>query len=176
MSDVLAQPVDLVALAARGAEFETRLTVSQLPRLAVAVRNDDRHSLEVSILLSLDGDVVTIRGGIKGELGVACQKCGGDVSTMIDLSIHLVSGELPDGDFDATAQQVVLAELIEDEVLLHIEDGLSHDDDRRCADTLSRYAAEEERPEVRTPFAGLKDLMARSEVSPSGDDDTRQPE
>ncbi|MEO1574015.1 MAG: YceD family protein [Pseudomonadota bacterium] len=168
MSVALTEPVDVRQDAARGRRIDARLSLSQLPRLVELQHDDAAQDAPVAVQLTLDLDAserVLLAGRVTAALTLACERCLGPVEHSLDLALSLKSGELPEGDFSADEGPVRLADVIEDELLLALAGGVRHEAEEACAPDATRYLADEGEaaPTMRTPFAGLKDLLDKGE-------------
>ena len=161
MSVALTEPIDLRQTAAEGLRVETALSLAQLPRLVELQHVSSGADQPVAITLAVrddPGSRVVIEGRVRVELVLACRRCLGPVPCELDVPVRLTSGELPEGDFAVDEGPLVLRDLVEDELLLHLSDGAAHEDPSDC-DEVASYLVDAPAADMRTPFAGLKDLL-----------------
>lgn len=164
MSVALTEPVDVRQDAAAGRRVDAVLSLSELPRLVELLHEsaDPAAPVQVSLALDLDeSNRVLLAGQVTTSVTLGCQRCLGPVEQSLDLTLALSSGELPEGDFSADEGPVRLADLLEDELLLALAGGVRHESTEACSPVAAQYleAAGDATPGMRTPFAGLKDLL-----------------
>jgi uncharacterized protein len=165
MSVALTDPVDVRREAARGRHIEATLSLAQLPRLVELTHADGASDAPIAVELELALDEArraVVTGRLAAQLTLVCERCLGPVSHTLDLPVKLRSGELPEGDFSLEEGPLRLAALLEDEALLAIGSGVRHADGQACAAEAARYIADDAKADtdMRTPFAGLKDLLS----------------
>ncbi len=160
-------PLDALGLARGGSLVEREFPIADFARLrdrlaeptgrAVARAEFRLEGRWPAALLTVNADVV-----------LTCQRCLGPMRRKLESKSRLVfsaeeSSELPD-DFEAVGgdpRKQDLAALVEDELLLSLPLIAQHDAGESCVlpDKAGRPATEAPPPEMRRPFAGLKDLL-----------------
>ena len=161
MSVALTEPIDLRQAATDGLHVETALSLAQLPRLVELQHGSSRADEPVVLRLAVrldEANRIIIEGHARAKVLLVCRRCLGPVARELDVPLWLVSGELPDGDFEVDEGPLALRDLVEDELLLNVSDGAVHEDLRDC-DEAAAYLVDAPAADMRTPFAGLKDLL-----------------
>ncbi len=170
MSGILETPHDVRDFAARGGQFNGKLPLARLPRLAGMLAS---AAGEVDVQLaftSAEDGVPRVDGHLRAGLEAACQRCLEPVKLDLALEVHLalVDSE-EEGDrihepyepWVDTGAGASLAEALEDELLLAVPLAPMHAPDA-CGGLAQRIEAlpgADKDADTRTPFAGLKDLL-----------------
>lgn len=167
--------INLWQLAAEHGRLEGVLTLVALPRLATALSRVD-GDVTVALAAGVDREGVRfIKGELHTEIELICQRCLGllRLPLSVTVSLGLVRNEaeadqlpeeyepllIPEGG-------VVIAELVEDELLLALPQIPRHDNPRECE--ANGYAPPGEfapDAEHRQPFATLASLLRDSKRS-----------
>ena len=155
--------LDGFEFAKTGAAMGGRWPANDLPRLRDAM-DSDSGGLEYDLRGTRDErGRPALRLGIRGTLRLTCQRClaGMDFPVRVDVrlvlaarqaEIHAGVIEPDEPDRVLGSKEMALRDLLEDELLLAIPYAPRHE---RCgAAALKRTAAQ------RSPFAGLRDLLA----------------
>ncbi len=163
------QPLDVLDLAAEGAVVERQYPIASFARLGDKLA-EQTGSADVRLALQMiDGKpsaVLQLRAGVV----LACQRCLRPVHRVLESESRLafVAREVDPapGDYEPVAgdpRRVDFATLVEDELLLALPLIARHAEGESCvlpaerdADALASAPAA---PELRLPFAGLKDLL-----------------
>ena len=170
MSPAPADLVNAVELAGRAATLERHLQLAQLPRLAEAGAlggTQVRAQLEFG---RFDGRT-TIVVGVEGEVFLVCQRCLRPCACEVDESASLAvvardTDEVPGGyePLLGDAEQLSLAEVIEEQVLLGLPLVPMHDTAADCGAVATALDAAEDEPavdETQRPFANLRELLEK---------------
>ncbi|MEX1993587.1 MAG: DUF177 domain-containing protein [Steroidobacteraceae bacterium] len=162
-------PLDVLELAAEGAVVERQFPIAGFERLSDHLARPD-GALKVRLELQLmDGTAVGVMD-LRAVVVLTCQRCLQPVSRELVSEVRLAFGPREDATVPAEHEvipgdprRVGLAELAEDELLLSLPLVARHAEGEVCrlpADLeSSAVAAKPETPEMRRPFAGLKDLL-----------------
>ena len=165
-------PLALTDLLKRGDPVVGRLRqtvpVAALPRLAESL-SDSEGSVEVDVRVSrASSGIPLIEGSLRGHLRRDCQRClepvDLDVSVDLKLAVTGTGGEeLAPADFEpwqTDEQDVTLAQLLEDELLLALPMVTRHENERQCGGLARRLLEDEGEPPVErdNPFAVLRQL------------------
>ena len=124
---MLPKSIDPIRLCKQGAILEGSVTLSALPRLQELCDQADQV-IDVTLTLGVDATgICFIRGEVKGAVRLCCQRCNAEMMQSLDLSFALS----PVNSYERvkkltsiyeplmiTDENVILAEMIEDEVLL----------------------------------------------------------
>ena len=108
-----------------------------------------------------------VRLAVTADVVLTCQRCLGRVRRKLSSVAQLVfadedAPELPDGHeaVGGDPRKLDLAALVEDELLLGLPIIPQHEGGDACElPAAASSRAEAEAPEMRRPFAGLKDLL-----------------
>jgi uncharacterized protein len=174
----VADTVDAMLLAARGATEVREFRVSELPRLSdLAV--DEHAQARLSARFHLVDARVGIVGRATANLKLVCQRCLGPVQVPVDDEFHVVL-VASEGEIDQLpeAQDAVIADairlelswLLEEQLLLALPLVPAHATSGECAQSRavskSDSAADEEPDapegepaETQRPFANLRELL-----------------
>jgi len=164
MLNRLPEQVEPLRLAEVGRAFRGEVAVSRLQRLAPDLRSHE-GALQVELHFGLDErQVYALTGSIRGVLELTCQRCLEAVAVPIDIRLRLgiVTSEaeaerLPEG-YDmllAGRDPVVVAELVEDEIILALPLIPRHSDAAQCGMQPEDAAVPGRKV---SPFAVLEDL------------------
>ena len=160
-------------LTASNGRLEGELALAALPRLSESNQADGYVS--VSLEGGIDGHARFLKGQLRAEVGLVCQRCLGPLRLPLELGVALglvrseaEAARLPAGyePLLATDDGISVAELVEDELLLALPQIPRHQDLRECE--ANGYAAPGEassQAERRRPFAALASLLADSKRS-----------
>ncbi|HCK81683.1 MAG TPA: YceD family protein [Candidatus Competibacter sp.] len=160
-------------LTASNGRLEGELALAALPRLGASNRADGRVS--VSLEGGVDDRVRFLKGRLRADVELVCQRCLGPLLLPLELGVALglvrseaEAARLPAGyePLLATDDGISVAELVEDELLLALPQIPRHQDLRECE--ANGYPAPREassRAERRRPFAALASLLADSKRS-----------
>ena len=167
--------VDPFKLVEQGRLFEGRIPQQDFPRLQELLFSDDSGSsdsklIEVNLEFArTDTRLPVIRGHIKADLQMICNRCldATDLIIDADLEVVLVSTDeqaerLQEG-FDiwmVEDQNLFLRDFIEDEILLAMPIVISHEDCEPAKALIEALPGDENTQEEQkeNPFAALKDL------------------
>ncbi len=183
MSGLLSEPVRIFDLASRGIDVDESVGILRFPRLAgiLAVRPRDEDVVRVGLAISEASDCAVIRGRIRAELSLQCQRCLAPMLFAVDHEVGIVIAEsaavlagaaeelepvlLEDCRADGIARgegrdtTIKLAPLIEDELMLAVPLAPVHDESEHCEAPLARTSPDSETGErVDNPFAALAAL------------------
>ena len=166
MLDCLPERVEPLGLADVGRSFRGKLPLQDCERLAPLLHSSEGE-LAVTMEFRLDERRIrTVKGTIRGELSLVCQRCLNRLRFPVDLkfSLGVVSSEaeidrLPDGyePLLISGEPIPTRILIEDEVLLAIPPIPLHDDSMGDCQTGYRNPSLTEK---ENPFAVLKKLKS----------------
>jgi uncharacterized protein len=170
MTDHLPERLDLLATADAGRALHGHIGLVSLPRLWSALGSTDGE-LEVHLQLGKDSDGTRyLRGTIRGEVQLQCQRCLEPLGMALDLGfcLGIVRDQASMGDLHeryepilAGAEPASIADIVTDEVLLALPLVPAHADRGECHEFVQEYLPPE--PEARKgPFAVLADLKQKS--------------
>lgn len=159
--------VEPILLARRGFSTSGPLSLAQMPRLQAELAND-KGEFFVELEFGMEGNGAYVKGRVQGEFGVVCQRCLNPMQVPVDhrfrLSIvtsevesdHLLDAEEP---LLATGEDMSLAEIIEDELILQLPMVNMHENESCRAVVAEPVAATAEvTQERKNPFAVLAKL------------------
>lgn len=136
MLDRLPVHIDPVSFAERGKQLLGKIKIDEMSRLS-EILLDDSGEIEIDLTFDKEGRVPTIVGKIKAKLLIECQSCAESFALSVDKQFKLglvqsleQADRLP-SDCDPLMiqnEKIVLAELIEDELLLALPDFPKHPD------------------------------------------------
>ncbi|MEH6456257.1 MAG: YceD family protein [Cocleimonas sp.] len=165
--------VDPFKLVEQGRLFEGRIPQQDFLRLQdLLFSNDEDNGKLVEVNLEFtrtDTRLPVIKGHIKAELQMVCNRCLEATDLSIDTAIEVVlvstdaqAERLQEG-FDiwmVEDQTLFLRDFIEDEILLAMPIVISHDDCEPARELIESLPGDEdtEEQEKENPFAALKDL------------------
>lgn len=158
-------------LAAERGRLEGELPLAALPRLAAV--NRATGQVGVSLEAGIDeGGISFIRGTLQADLELDCQRCLRPfyLPMTVEVDLGLVRAEadaerLPDRYEPLLVAEtgLVVADLVEDELLLALPQIPRHEDLRACE--ANGYATEMPNTPLPQPFAALASLLADSKRS-----------
>lgn len=163
------QLIDPMRLARQGARLAGRLQISKLPRLHQATV-DNSDGVVFSLEFGRDSQGIhCIIGSVATSVTMRCQRCMRPMPLELqgDIRLGIVQGyeeakRLPPEYEPLLVQQepLLLAELIEDEVMLLLPFAPMHDEAECPVDVASSSEEESvpDMPETYKPFAGLDKL------------------
>jgi len=165
MPEHLPDAVDPVAFAEKRGHLVGRLAIGDLDRMASLVKSQDGF-VDLDLQFGKQGRLPLIEGRVAAQLVLECQCCLGPMEWNIDSKVRLGIVESVDAalllpeDTEALIvepdSEVLLADIVQDELLLAISVIPQHDDCHLPGETP---APVEER---RNPFASLADLKLKS--------------
>ncbi len=128
MSGRLPLKIDPIRLAEEGIRLSGSLELSKMTRLAPSLV-EPLGQVEVELEFDRDGSLKLLHGRVHGVLRLQCQRCMEELELPLDeelnLGLILAEGEadrLPAGyePLLVTSQEIELAEIVEDELLLSL--------------------------------------------------------
>jgi len=163
MLDRLPEQIEPMGLADVGRSFRGVVPVDRLDRLAPVLASK-QGELIVEIAFDLDERRIrTLKGTIRGEVSLVCQRCLGSLQFPLDFGFHLgiinsddEIARLPEGyePLLVSGDPMKTFDLIEDEILLAVPSIPVHEGVESCqADHVNQPVAEKE-----NPFAVLEKL------------------
>jgi len=165
MLDCLPELIEPLGLADVGRSFRGQVPVSSLLRLAPLLASSDGE-LSVELDFRLDERRIrTLKGTIRGNLSLVCQRCLGPLEFAIDLRITLgivaseaELGRLPDGyePLLVSGDPLRTFDIVEDEVLLAIPSIPMHAAGQECEAGYENQPV----PEKDNPFSVLEKLKS----------------
>ncbi len=162
-------------LAAEGGRLESVVALGSLPRLAVLLNRTD-GVVTVTLAAGVDEQGIQfIVGRLNAAVEVVCQRCLGPLRLPLDLTVRLglartetEADRLPEPyePLLVPASGLIIADWVEDELLLALPQIPRHDDLRECATNDYRPSIGELIPdrESRQPFASLAALRRDSKI------------
>lgn len=165
MPEHLPDAVDPVAFAEKRGRLVGRLAIGDLDRLAPMVKNPEGH-VDLDLQFGKQGRLPLIEGRVAAQLVLECQCCLGPLEWNIDSKVRLGIVESVDAalllpeDTEALIVEpdveVLLADIVQDELLLAVPVIPQHDDCHLPGETPAPAEAR------RNPFASLADLKLKS--------------
>jgi len=165
MPEHLPDAVDPVAFAEKRGHLVGRLAIGDLDRIAPMVKNLDGY-VDLDLQFGKQGRLPLIEGRVAAQLVLECQCCLGPMEWNIDSKVRLGIVESVDAalllpeDTEALIvepdSEVLLADIVQDELLLAIPVIPQHDDCHLPGETPAPVEAR------RNPFASLADLKLKS--------------
>jgi len=167
------QFIDPLRLARQGAEISGRIPVAELARLCEAIADRD-GDVEYVLEFGRDaGGIHCIMGSLVVRLNLTCQRCLRPMPVRLEgrVCLGIVQGEVEARQLPpqyeplpAPAQQLRLAQLLEDEALLLLPFAPLHDS-RQCTAGSPESVAQSGpvAAETHKPFAGLRRLKRQQE-------------
>lgn len=157
-------PLDAVVQAAQGALVEREYPLAGFARLRDRLA-EPAGVARMRLALHRIDEVPTGQLVVTAKVNVICQRCLQPMTSVLrsesDVAFAAGESERVPGGYELIAgdpKRVDLAELVEDELLLALPPIPRHAAGESCR--LPGTAAEEPpAPEMRRPFAGLKDLL-----------------
>jgi len=164
--------VDPFKLVEQSRIFEGRIPQGDFPRLKELLSGDSYKDELVEVNLEFtrtDTRLPVIRGTIKAELQMVCNRCLEATDLTIDTALEVVlvgsdeQAERLQDSFDiwlVEDQNLFLQDFIEDEILLAMPIVIAHDDCEPARDLIEGLPGDEDEEEQQkeNPFAALKDL------------------
>jgi len=168
MSAIWLEKTDIANLVGAGVAVDAELSISELPRVAVAVLPESGPIRAGFSFEKTDSGIVLMNGELHGSVELTCQRCLERIRIEIDdqLRLALLASEMDESKVPQGYELLIipggelrLADLIEDEVLLELPLSARHPDGD-CG-SLGRNLNELKEPaaEMTTPFAGLADML-----------------
>jgi uncharacterized protein len=176
MSEQLPRNIEPFRFAEKGRRLEGRLPLTNMARLAPSI---EASTGEVRFELEFGVDLIGSRymkGHLHADLQMRCQRCMDNMTVTIDteLSNGLVKNKqeadnlsmdyepmMVDGD-----EPVLLADIIEDELILGLPIVAMHGEDTDCSTKFAgNPVVEEEIVKKPNPFAALVDLKKSKQAS-----------
>jgi uncharacterized protein len=172
MQSLIPEFLDFVQKADHGAEVKGVWPVSRMQRFSASLLNDS-GDVQVDLRFGRHGKLRTLSGELSVCLNVTCQRCLQAMQYPLQTQINLAlikddaeADELP-AEFEPLlleAEEMNLAAVIEDELLLALPLVLAHEHD--CSNFLQQQAQRQkqeaaqaaEQKAKNNPFAVLKDL------------------
>jgi uncharacterized protein len=162
-------------LAAEGGRLEGVLALAVLPRLAELL-NRTEGVVTVTMTAGVDEQGIPfVIGRLTAAIEVVCQRCLGSLRLPLDVTVRLglarteaEADRLPEHYEPLLVPEggLVIADWVEDELLLALPQIPRHDDLRECAANGYRASLDEcaPDPESRQPFAVLAALLRDSKI------------
>lgn len=165
MQTALDQPLNAFGLAATGAIVERQYPVASFARLADRLA-DPSGTAQLRLRLAQVDGVPVGELELRASVGLICQRCLAPVRCELRSQSRIAfvardDAEVP-GDYEAIAgdpRRVDLAALAEDELLLSLPLIPQHAPGDACRFQAEAAPPQPEKPDMRRPFAGLKDLL-----------------
>ena len=156
----------------QGRLFEGRIPQADFTRLNDLLFSDENNNNLIEVNLEFtrtDTRLPVIKGHIKAELQVICNRCLESTDVTIDSTLEVVlvssdeQAERLQEKFDiwlVEDQKLFLQDFIEDEILLALPIVISHEDCVPAKELIEALPGDEniEEQEKENPFAALKDL------------------
>lgn len=169
MSRASKEPLDALNLAAAASVVEREFRLADFPRLAERLATTEGVAI-ARIALHSEGGVPAGELEVRAEAVLICQRCLGSMRQVLESASQLAFVEREDtpvpADHEAIAgdpHQVDLAGLVEDELLLSLPLIPRHGAGEKCmaqgSPEIRDTSAGPPAPEMRQPFAGLKELL-----------------
>ena len=164
--------VEPFKLVEQGRLFEGRIPQQDFTRLQDLLFSDEDNKKLIEVNLEFtrtDTRLPVIKGHIKAELQMVCNRCLDATDLSIDTTIEVVlvsndaqAERLQEG-FDiwmVEDQKLFLRDFIEDEILLAMPIVISHEDCEPARELIEALPGDENTEEQKqeNPFAALKDL------------------
>jgi len=159
------QPLDAHGLARSGAVVKREYPIARFARLSDRL-SEPTGSATARIDFHLLDGWPAAELHVEASVVLICQRCLGPVCRKLESATSLVFAaedtvDLP-ADHEAIggdARKLDLASLVEDELLLSLPLIAQHGPAEECKPPGGAAKANPETPEMRRPFAGLKDLL-----------------
>jgi uncharacterized protein len=172
MSPARSDQVNAIELAGRSARLERELGLKQLPRLVEAGALDGTRVRGVFEFGRFEGRP-TVDLQVQGSVMLTCQRCLRPCECRIDDTARLVvvadADQVVPGGYEAVegdAEQLSLAELIEEQTLLGMPLVPVHEDEAGCGVAATTGAVVETvstAEDKQRPFANLRELLDQGE-------------
>ena len=164
--------VDPFKLVDQGRLFEGRIPQEDFTRLNDLLFSDENNDNLIEVNLEFtrtDTRLPVIKGHIKAELQMICNRCLESTDVTIDSTLEVVlvssdeQAERLQEKFDiwlVEDQKLFLQDFIEDEILLALPIVISHEDCVPAKELIEALPGDEdiEEQQKENPFAALKDL------------------
>jgi len=164
--------VEPFKLVEQGRLFEGRIPQQDFTRLQDLLFSDEDNKKLIEVSLEFtrtDTRLPVIKGHIKAELQMVCNRCLDATDLSIDTTIEVVlvsndaQAERLQESFDiwmVEDQKLFLRDFIEDEILLAMPIVISHEDCEPARELIEALPGDENTEEQKqeNPFAALKDL------------------
>jgi uncharacterized protein len=160
--------LNIARLTARNAALAGGLSVKRLPRL-VSLLLDDAGEVDFQLSFAREAGRQVIRGHFQTKLWMRCQRCLEPVQVPLEGEIGLErvvdETQVPQTDLDplilTDEEDVHLADLIEDEIILALPVVAMHEDVncKACLSETTGQASEDDQQARTLPFAKLRDLL-----------------
>lgn len=175
MNDRLPEHIEPLRLARTGRVLQGRLPLSRMARLMDSV---DTASGDVEVELSFatnSSNVPCVRGHIRAEVGLQCQRCMQAMTWPIDNQFELMIVESEseaeqlgeESEILLLEEQLVsLSDLVEDEILLNLPIVPKHEAGTDCADNASSDEDAEQITEPVMPEADESETDKKAKENP----------
>jgi len=157
--------LDAVVQAAHGAVVEREFPLAGFARLRDRLA-ESAGAARMRLSLHLVDEVPTGRLVVTASVGLVCQRClqpmPAELHSDSELAFAMQDGERVPAGYELVIgdpKRVDLAALVEDELLLALPAIPRHASGETCQLPGTAVAEEPAAPEMRRPFAGLKDLL-----------------
>ena len=174
MSPAPADQVNAKELAGRAASIRRSLPLNQLQRVTDAGALEGTQVGAELRFASFEGKT-TVDVQVGGVVVLVCQRCLKPCETVLDdgeqvMVVASGADEVPEGyePFIGDPESLSLTELIEEQVLLCLPLVPLHEDPALCRKSargriVAKVEAEAQPENTQTPFANLRDLLAKGE-------------
>ncbi len=159
------RPLDALGLARSAARIEREFAIAGFARLRDRLA-EPGGTAAATAEFGLQGRWPVARLAVTADVVLTCQRCLGNLRRRLASQAQLVfadedAPELPDGHeaVGGDPRKLDLAALVEDELLLALPIIQQHEAGDACELPAAGEEAEADAPEMRRPFAGLKDLL-----------------
>ncbi|MEO1582473.1 MAG: DUF177 domain-containing protein [Pseudomonadota bacterium] len=184
MSITFNTPIILSDVDAHGLELAGKLGLGQMQgidALASAAAADAVDSDASEIVTGVEADLILVPGGkprhwilkgqIDGRVALVCQRCLEltEVRVGREVSLAIVASELDEEHFDAAfpgmerwdhdEEQLVLADLIDEWMMLELPMVVAHEKIEDCGPLATALERPVEQAKTQTPFADLANMM-----------------
>lgn len=182
MSTWAEKPISLADAAGRGMHVECAFESAHLPRLSALVAQSVEDAVggdapalgaELAMDFSLHAEprFIALTGRIEARFGLMCQRCLELTTMALDFPVSLaVVGSGEPGDYlepvastferwDHDGDELALADVVDELVLLELPLVVMHDDREACGKLAgeARFAGQAEK--TQKPFAGLSAML-----------------
>jgi len=165
MPKQLPETLNFLRQVERNYRFEGELAVAKLSRLS-EILHSDSGSIEVSFEFGTSVGFASLKGQVKANLEVQCQRCLQAMPVKLDSTFKLAfvqseeeADELPE-EFEPyliEGEEQLMLPLLEDEILLSLPMVTTHE--QACSAFMSEHEEKVKADkEAAHPFAALKDL------------------
>jgi len=165
MPKQLPETLNFLRQVERNYHFEGKLPVASLSRLCEMLHSDS-GSIEVSFEFGTRAGFASLKGRVKANLEIQCQRCLQAMAVELDSVFKLAfvrsedeAEELP-AEFEPyliEGEEQLMLPLLEDEILLSLPMVTTHE--QPCSAFMSEHEEQvQARKEAAHPFAALKDL------------------